>query len=98
MKEFHCPYCGQSAFATLCTDCQAEGIRIQKVKSVFHVGQCHRCGHVDDEPCLARTGSRRALVRAWQEGNRALSEIRDLALRIAARAAEALKGSSARTQ
>lgn len=64
MKPFVCPHCGQSAFATLCTDCQAEGIRIHATRSIFHVGRCHRCGHVDDEPCGARVGRGEVFDRA----------------------------------
>lgn len=75
MEGIRCPYCGQTAFATLCTDCQAEGIRIQEVKSIFHVGRCQRCGHLDDEPCSARTGSGRGIARAWQAGKRTLREL-----------------------
>jgi NMD protein affecting ribosome stability and mRNA decay len=97
MKEFHCPYCGQAAFATLCSDCQAAGIRIQQTKSVFHIGRCHRCGHMDDEPCAARTGSFRTLERAWQGGSKALREFRQRAVRLASRAAETIKGGSIRT-
>jgi len=97
MKEFHCPYCGQTAFATLCTDCQAEGIRIQETKSVFHIGRCHSCGHIDDEPCMARMGSNRTIERAWQGGSRALREFRHLALKLATRATEKFKGGSIRT-
>ncbi len=97
MKEFHCPYCGQTAFATLCTDCQAGGIRIQETKSVFHIGRCHRCGHTDDEPCPARIGSNRTVERAWRGGSKALREFRHLAARLAARAAETIRRGSIRT-
>jgi NMD protein affecting ribosome stability and mRNA decay len=82
MQEVRCPHCGQSAFATLCTDCQAEGIRIQKVKSVFHIGRCHRCGHLDDEPCPARIRPNRAFMAAWQRGSKA---VKHLALRFRTR-------------
>src|SRR6266404_4308715 len=97
MEEFHCPHCGQTAFATLCTDCQAEGISIQVTKSVFHIGRCQRCGHVDDEPCSARIGSIRPIERAWQGGSKALREFGHLAVRLAGRAAETIRGGSIRT-
>lgn len=74
MQEVHCPHCGQSAFATVCTDCQAEGIRIEQVKSIFHVGRCHRCGHLDDEPCPARVRQNRALLGVWQRGRQAVKQ------------------------
>ena len=96
MKEFHCPYCGQQAFATLCTDCQAGGIRIQETKSVFHIGRCHRCGHTDDEPCSARIGSNAIVARAWQSGGGALKDFTQLAFRLASRAAEAIRSGSIR--
>jgi NMD protein affecting ribosome stability and mRNA decay len=97
MNEFHCPYCGLTAFASLCTDCQSEGIRIQETKSVFHIGRCHRCGHIDDEPCSARVGSSGTVERAWQGGSKALRQFRRLAVKLAARAAETMKGGSIRT-
>ena len=98
MKEFHCPYCGQTAFATLCTDCQADGIRIHQTRAVFHIGRCNRCGHVDDEPCPARIGSNRIVARAWQSGGGALKDFTQLAIRLASRAAEAIRSSSIRAR
>lgn len=98
MKEFHCPYCGQTAFATLCTDCQAEGIRIYETRAVFHLGRCHRCGHVDDEPCSARIGSNPIVARAWQSGGGALRDVTQFAFRLATRAAEAIRSGSIRAR
>ena len=86
MKEIACPHCGQTAFTTVCTDCQAEGIKIQEVKSIFHIGRCHRCGHLDDEPCSARIGSNKTLARAWQKSKEALRGFRRMALEVTERA------------
>jgi len=98
MKEFHCPYCGQTAFATLCTDCQAEGIRIDETRAVFHIGRCDRCGHVDDEPCSARIGSNTIVARAWQKRGGALKDFTQMAFRLATRAAEAIRSGSSRAR
>ncbi len=98
MEEFRCPYCGHTAFATLCTDCQAEGIRIQRTKAIFHMGQCHRCRHMDDEPCSARIGSSKTIARAWQMGGKALREYGHLARKLAARAAETIRGGPVRAR
>lgn len=98
MKEFHCPHCEQSIFTTLCTDCQAEGIRIYETRSVFHLGRCHRCGHVDDEPCSARIRSNPIVSRAWQGGGGALKDVTQLAFKLATRAAEAIRSSSTRVR
>lgn len=98
MKEFHCQHCGQTAFATLCTDCQADGIRIQQTRAVFHIGRCDRCGHVDDEPCSARVGSNPIVARAWQGGSEALKDFTQLAFRLASRAAEAIRNGSIRAR
>jgi hypothetical protein len=81
MEHICCPYCEQTTFATVCTDCQAEGIRIQRVSSVFHIGRCHRCGHLDDEPCSARVGSNRSITRV----GKALKELTHVAARLATR-------------
>jgi len=88
MKDFHCPHCGQSAFTTLCTDCQAEGIQIYETRAIFHIGRCQRCGHVDDEPCSARIGS----------GGGALKDVTQLAFRLATRAAEAIRSGTTRAR
>ena len=98
MKEFHCPHCGQSVFTSLCTDCQAEGIRIYETRSVFHIGRCDRCRHVDDEPCSARIGSNRIVARAWQRRGGALRGVTQLACRLATRAAEAIRSGSIRAR
>ena len=96
MKTFKCPYCGQAHFATLCSDCLAEGIRIQQTRSVFHLGRCHRCGNVDDEPCTARVGSSQMMTRAWQNKGGALKGLTQKAVGLAARAADAIKAHAAR--
>ena len=96
MKQFQCPHCGQSTFTTLCTDCQSEGIRIEQTRAVFHLGRCHRCGHVDDEPCSARIGSNPISARAWQMGGEAVKTLGQSAYRLAARAAEAFRSGSIR--
>lgn len=98
MKDFHCPHCGQSAFTTLCTDCQAEGIRISETRAIFHLGRCHRCGHVDDEPCSARIGSNPIAARAGQRRGGALKDFTQSAFRLATRAAEAIRNGSIRTR
>lgn len=98
MKEFHCPYCGQTAFATLCTDCQSGGIRIRETKSVFHIGRCHSCGHIDDEPCSARIGSNPMVARAWQSGGEALKGLTQFAYRLASRAADAIRSGASRAR
>ena len=98
MKEFHCPHCGQSAFTTLCADCQAEGIRIDETRAVFHIGRCGRCGHVDDEPCSARIGSNRMVARAGQKKSGALKDFTHMAFRLASRAAEAIRSGSIRAR
>ena len=98
MKQFHCPYCGQTAFATLCTDCQADGIRIRETRAVFHIGRCDRCGHVDDEPCSARIGSNRIMSRAWNKKGEALKDLTHYAFRLASRAAEAIRSGSIRAR
>jgi hypothetical protein len=95
MKDFHCPHCEQSIFTTLCTDCQAEGIRIRETRAVFHLGRCHRCGHVDDEPCSARIGSNPG---TWQGKGGTLKGFTQLAFRLATRAAEAIRSGSTRTR
>jgi NMD protein affecting ribosome stability and mRNA decay len=82
MEQLRCPHCGQSAFVTLCSDCQAEGIRIQKVQSVFHIGRCQHCGHLDDEPCPARVRTNRTIANAWQKGSQAVSKVGHLALEL----------------
>jgi predicted RNA-binding Zn-ribbon protein involved in translation (DUF1610 family) len=91
MKDYHCPHCGQSTFTTLCTDCQAEGIRIDETRSIFHLGRCLRCGHVDDEPCAARLGSRASSAAAWKRRRVALKSFTRIAFRFATRAAEAIR-------
>ena len=98
MKQFHCPHCAQSTFTTLCTDCQSEGIRIEQTRAVFHLGRCHRCGHVDNEPCSARIGSNPIAARAWQRGSNAVKNLSQSAFRLAARAAEAIRSSSIRAR
>ena len=98
MKDFHCPHCGQSAFTSLCTDCQAEGIRIYETRAIFHIGRCQRCGHVDDEPCPARIGSSPMVARALQSGGEALKDVTQLAFRLATRAAEAIRSSTTRAR
>ena len=98
MKEFHCPHCGQTAFSTLCTDCQADGIRIQETRSIFHIGRCVRCGHVDDEPCAARIGSNRVMSRVWYKKGEALRELTQYAFGLASRAAEAIKSGTLRVR
>ena len=89
MTQHSCPFCGQAVFATACSDCQSEGIKIQSVRSIFHIGKCHRCGHSDSEPCPGRV---RTMRRAWARSGRALKHIRTLAARLAVRAAETLRG------
>jgi hypothetical protein len=96
MKEFHCPHCGQSTFTTLCTDCQSEGIRIDETRAIFHIGRCHRCGHLDDEPCAALIGSNPIAARAWQKGGGVVRQFTQSAYRLATRAAEAIRSSSVR--
>ncbi len=98
MKEFHCPHCGQTAFATLCTDCQAEGIRIAETRAVFHIGRCKRCGHVDNEPCSARIGSDTIIARAWKRKGVALQDLTQFAFRLATRAVEAIRSGSSRAR
>ena len=98
MKEFHCPHCGQSVFTTLCTDCQAEGIRIDETRSVFHLGRCSRCGHVDDEPCSARIGSNPVMALAAQKKGGTLKDLTQMAFRLATRAAEAIRSGSVRAR
>ena len=96
MQTNPCPHCGQTHFATLCTDCLAEGIRIEQTRSVFHFGRCHRCGHLDDEPCSARVGSSEIFTRAWQNGGNALKGLTIRAVSLATRAADALRAHSDR--
>ena len=98
MKDYHCPHCGQSTFTTLCTDCQAEGIRIDETRSVFHLGRCQRCGHVDDEPCAARLGSKATSSAVWQRRRGALKGFTLSAFRFATRAAGAIRSGSIRTR
>lgn len=96
MKQYSCPHCGQDAFATLCTDCQAEGIKIEYVRSVFHLGRCPRCGHLDDEPCSARIGRGRIVARVWDNGRQVMQRFGRLAARLAARAAESFRNNTVR--
>jgi hypothetical protein len=98
VEEFHCPECGQSAFSTVCSNCQAEGIRIRKVQRAFHVGRCQRCGHLDDEPCGVHGTLDRSFSRALRSARRTLAELGSRALRLAARAAEAIRGGTVRTR
>ena len=97
MQDYHCPHCGQSTFTTLCTDCQAEGIRIDETRSVFHLGRCQRCGHVDDEPCVARAGLQ-ATAAAGEKRHGALKSFTQIAFRFATRAAGAIRNSSIRAR
>jgi DNA-directed RNA polymerase subunit RPC12/RpoP len=96
MEEFKCPHCGHAHFATLCSDCLAEGVRIQETRSIFHLGRCHRCGHVDDEPCTAQIGSGEVVSRAWQNRGSTLKGLTQKAASLAARAADAIKAHSSR--
>lgn len=98
MEKFRCPYCGQSAFSTVCTDCQADGIRIHKVQSVFHIGRCPRCGHLDDEPCGARIGVSPTISRVLHTAGRAFGEFGSQARKLAMRAAETIRGGTVRTR
>ncbi len=96
MEAFQCPHCGQSHFATVCSDCLAEEIRIQETRSIFHIGRCYRCGHVDDEPCLARIGSSETVGRAWQNKTATLKGLTQKAANLASRAANVIKNHSSR--
>ena len=96
MKAYQCPHCEQTHFATLCSDCLAEEIRIQETRSVFHIGRCHRCGHVDDELCSAQIGSGEIMARASLYTGNPLRGLTQKAVSLAARAADAIKGNSAR--
>ncbi|MGD2139897.1 MAG: NMD3-related protein [Burkholderiales bacterium] len=96
MTTFQCPHCGQSHFASVCSDCLADQISIQQTRSVFHIGRCHRCGHVDDEPCPARVGSGDIVTRAWQNRDTTLKDLTQRATNLAARVAEAIKTHSSR--
>ena len=98
MKQFTCPHCGQSAFTTLCTDCQAEGIRIDETRAIFHIGRCGRCGHVDDEPCSARIGFSPFMARAGRKTGGAVKDVAQMAFRLATRAAEAIRSGSIRAR
>ena len=93
---FSCPHCGETHFASLCSDCLAEEIRIQQTRSVFHVGRCYRCGHVDDEPCLALVGSSQTVAKAWQNRGNTLKGLTQRAASLAARAADAIKAHASR--
>jgi hypothetical protein len=96
MKTFQCPHCEQTHFATLCSDCLAEEIRIKQTRSVFHIGRCHRCGHVDNELCSAQVGSSEIMARASLHAGNPLKGITQKAVNLAARAADAIKGNPAR--
>ncbi len=99
MEAFQCPHCGHAHFATVCSDCLAEEIRIQETRSVFHIGRCHRCGHVDDEPCLALIGSSDKASRAGQKNKRAtLKGLTRKAASLASRAADMIKSHSSRAR
>jgi len=98
MDHYHCPHCGQSAFATLCSDCLAEEIPIQKTRSIFHIGRCYRCGHIDDEPCPAKVGAAKSVTRAWQNGGDVLKTFTGKAYRLASRAADAIKANTSRAR
>ena len=96
METFQCPHCGQSHFATVCSDCQADHIPIQETRSVFHIGRCHRCGHVDDEPCVAKVGSSDVMARVWQNRGIALKDLTRKATSLATRAADVIKTHASR--
>ncbi len=96
MKTFQCPHCEQSHFATLCSDCMAEEISIQETRSVFHIGRCHRCGHIDNELCSVQVGSSEIMTRSSLYTGNPLKELTQKAVDLAARAADAIKGSSDR--
>jgi hypothetical protein len=98
METFQCPHCGQSHFATVCSDCLADHIPIQQTRSVFHIGRCYRCGHVDDEPCLAQVGSGDIMARAWQKRGTTLKDLTQKAAKLAGRAADVIKGHSSRVR
>ncbi len=96
MQQFRCPHCGKTAFATFCTDCQAEGIRIESVRSAFHVGRCPRCGHLDDEPCAAYIEPETVATRAWRGWTQALRKFGQVAVKLAARVGESIRPGSVR--
>ncbi len=98
MEAFQCPHCGHAHFATVCSDCLAEEIRIQETRSVFHIGRCHRCGHVDDEPCLALIGSSERASRTRQNKRATLKGLTRKAANLAARAADMIKSHSSRAR
>ena len=103
MDAFQCPHCGQSHFATVCSDCLAEEIRIQETRSVFHIGRCHRCGHVDDEPCSALIGSNETAASGdkasrTRQRRATLKGLTRKAASFAARAADMIKNQSSRTR
>lgn len=90
MEMFNCPHCGQAHFATVCSDCLSEAIPIQETRSVFHIGRCHRCGHVDDELCSARVGSSETVTHLPQDSVTALRSLTQKAVNLAARATDAI--------
>jgi hypothetical protein len=98
MEGYQCPHCGQAHFVTVCSDCLAEQIRIQETRAVFHIGRCHRCGHVDDEPCLARIGSSEIASKVWRNKGAAFKGLTQKAANLAVRAADLIRGHSSRAR
>lgn len=87
MKKASCPRCRESHFATLCSDCLAEEIVIHETRSALHIGRCHRCGHVDAEPCPGSAGSSELMMtQASQPRHNALKGLTRLVASLATRA------------
>jgi NMD protein affecting ribosome stability and mRNA decay len=98
MKTFSCPRCEETHFATLCSDCLAEEIHIQKTRSALHIGRCHRCGHVDAEPCPSPAASNVITGCTTKITRSALTGLTQKAVSFAARATNVIKGRPARAR
>ncbi len=97
MNKFYCPHCRESYFATLCSDCLAEEIHILRTKSALHVGQCHRCGHVDAEPCSGyASSSNNVLSHAHRNKRIAFKSLYQFIASVATRATGAIRSDNAR--
>ena len=91
MNTFACHHCENNHFATLCSDCLVEEIHIQETRSALHIGRCHRCGHVDAEPCPAAARSGTHLNRTKQIAGHAFGGLSRKTLNLAAGTTHAIR-------
>ena len=97
MKTFTSTHCQESHFATLCSDCLAEEIYILETRSALHIGQCHRCGHIDAEPRSGYASSSEVMMtHATENELHPLKSLGGIVASLATRATSMIKGEIAR--